>query len=298
MGLVECVPNFSEGRRPEVLEPILAAIASVPGVRVIDRSSDASHNRSVVTIVGEGTAVAEAAFRAISKARDVIDLRTHEGEHPHIGATDVVPFIPLEGSTMDECVALAHALGERVGRELAIPVYFYESAARTPARRNLPDVRNIGFEKLRDAVASDPARVPDEGPKGALHASAGATVIGARQFLIAFNINLHSEDLALAKSIAKAIREKDGGLKGIKAMGFAIDAPKCAQVSMNVCDFRATGLQRVYEEVEKLARAAGVEILESELVGLAPRASLPAGTAERIRLRGFDPKKQFIEELL
>ena len=298
MGLVECVPNFSEGRRPEVLEPILAAIASVPGVRVIDRSSDASHNRSVVTIVGEGTAVAEAAFRAISKARDVIDLRTHEGEHPRIGATDVVPFIPLEGSTMDECVALAHALGERVGRELAIPVYFYESAARTPARRNLPDVRNIGFEKLRDAVASDPARVPDEGPKGALHASAGATVIGARQFLIAFNINLHSEDLALAKSIAKAIREKDGGLKGIKAMGFAIDAPKCAQVSMNVCDFRATGLQRVYEEVEKLARAAGVEILESELVGLAPRASLPAGTAERIRLRGFDPKKQFIEELL
>ncbi len=298
MGLVECVPNFSEGRRPEVLEPILGAIASVPGVRVIDRSSDASHNRSVVTVVGEGAAVAEAGFRAISKARDVIDLRMHEGEHPRIGATDVVPFIPLEGSTMDECVALAHALGARVGRELAIPVYFYESAARTPARRNLPDVRNIGFEKLRDAVASDPARVPDEGPKGALHLSAGATVIGARQFLIAFNINLHSEDLALAKSIAKAIREKDGGLKGIKAMGFAIDVPKCAQVSMNVCDFRATGLQRVYEEVEKLARAAGVEILESELVGLAPRASLPAGTAERIRLRGFDPKKQFIEELL
>jgi len=157
---------------------------------------------------------------------------------------------------------------------------------------------NIGFEKLREAVASDPARVPDEGPKNALHPSAGATVIGARQFLIAFNINLHSEDLALAKSIAKAIREKDGGLKGIKAMGFAIDAPKCAQVSMNVCDFRATGLQRVYEDVERLARAAGVEILESELVGLAPRASLPAGTAERIRLRGFDPKRQFIEELL
>lgn len=298
MGLVECVPNFSEGRRPEVLEPILAAIASVPGVRVIDRSSDASHNRSVVTLVGEGTAVAEAAFRAISKARDVIDLRTHEGEHPRIGATDVVPFIPLEGSTMEECVALAHALGARVGRELSIPVYFYESAARTPARRNLPDVRNIGFEKLREAVVSDPARVPDEGPKGALHESAGATVIGARQFLIAFNINLSSENLALAKSIAKAIREKDGGLKGIKAMGFAIDAPKCAQVSMNVCDFRATGLQRVYEEVEALARAADVGILESELVGLAPRASLPPGTAERIRLRGFDPKKQFIEELL
>jgi glutamate formiminotransferase len=177
-------------------------------------------------------------------------------------------------------------------------VYFYESAARSPARRNLPDVRNIGFEKLREAVASDPTRTPDEGPKTALHPTAGATVIGARQFLIAFNINLTSEDVALAKSIAKAIRERDGGLKGIKAMGFAIDAPKCAQVSMNVCDFRSTGLERVYAEVEKLARAAGVEILESELVGLAPRAALPAGAAERIRLRGFDPKKQIIEELL
>ena len=298
MGLVECVPNFSEGRRPEVLAPILAEIRAVAGVKLIDQSSDASHNRSVVTFVGQGAAAAEAAFRAIAKAREVIDLTKHQGEHPRIGATDVVPFVPLEGSTMEECVALAHALGARVGRELAIPVYFYESAARTPARRNLPDVRNIGFEKLREAVASDPTRVPDEGPKAALHPTAGATVIGARQFLIAFNINLASEDLALAKSIAKAIREKDGGLKGIKAMGFAIDAPKCAQVSMNVCDFRSTGLERVYSEVEKLARAAGVEILESELVGLAPRAALPAGTAERIRLRGFDPKKQVIEELL
>jgi glutamate formiminotransferase len=298
MGLVECVPNFSEGRRPEVLAPILAEIRAVAGVKLIDQSSDASHNRSVITFVGEGAACAEAAFRAISKAREVIDLTKHQGEHPRIGATDVVPFVPLEGATMDECIALAHALGARVGRELAIPVYFYESAARCPARRNLPDVRNIGFEKLREAVASDPTRTPDEGPKTALHPTAGATVIGARQFLIAFNINLTSEDVALAKSIAKAIRERDGGLKGIKAMGFAIDAPKCAQVSMNVCDFRSTGLERVYAEVEKLARAAGVEILESELVGLAPRAALPAGAAERIRLRGFDPKKQIIEELL
>jgi glutamate formiminotransferase len=298
MGLVECVPNFSEGRRPEVLAPILAEIRAVAGVKLIDQSSDASHNRSVITFVGEGAACAEAAFRAISKAREVIDLTKHQGEHPRIGATDVVPFVPLEGATMDECVALAHTLGARVGRELAIPVYFYESAAHTPARRNLPDVRNIGFEKLREAVASDPTRTPDEGPKTALHPTAGATVIGARQFLIAFNINLASEDVALAKSIAKAIRERDGGLKGIKAMGFAIDAPKCAQVSMNVCDFRSTGLERVYAEVEKLARAAGVEILESELVGLAPRAALPAGAADRIRLRGFDPKKQIIEELL
>lgn len=298
MGLVECVPNFSEGRRPEVLEPILDAIRSVAGVRVIDRSSDASHNRSVVTLVDEGKAAAEAAFRAISKAAQSIDLTRHEGEHPRIGATDVVPFIPLEGSTMDECVALAHALGARVGRELAIPVYFYESAARTPARRNLPDVRNIGFEKLREAVANDPTRVPDEGPKNALHPTAGATVIGARQILIAYNINLASEDLALAKAIAKKIREKDGGLKGIKAMGFAIDAPKCAQVSMNVCDYRSTGLERVYAEVEKLAGEAGVKILESELVGLAPKAALPEGLPRLIQLRGFDPKTQIIEALL
>lgn len=298
MGLVECVPNFSEGRRPEVLEALLAEIRAVRGVKLIDHTMDASHNRAVVTLVGQAAPAAEAAFRGIAKARELIDLRVHQGEHPRIGATDVVPFVPLEGSSMPECVALAHALGARVGRELSIPVYFYEAAARRPARRNLPDVRNIGFEKLREAVASDPERTPDEGPKDALHPSAGATVIGARFFLIAFNVNLASEDVALAKSIAKRIRERDGGLTGIKAMGFAIDAPKCAQVSMNVCNYTATGLVRVYDEIAKLAREAGVGILESELVGLAPRAALPEGAAQHIQLRGFDPQRQVIEDLL
>jgi glutamate formiminotransferase len=298
MGLVECVPNFSEGRRPAVLGQILDAIRGVPGVKLIDHSMDASHNRAVVTHVGPGEAAAEAAFRAIAKARELIDLRQHQGEHPRIGATDVVPFVPLEGSSMQECVALAHALGERVGRELEIPVYFYEAAARTPARKNLPDVRNIGFEKLREAVATDPARVPDAGPKGALHPSAGATVIGARFFLIAFNVNLETEDVAVAKSIAKAIREKDGGLPGIKAMGFFLDDLRCAQVSMNVCNFAATGLERVYGEIERLARESGVAIRESELVGLAPRAALGAGTAARVKLRGFDASQQIIEALL
>lgn len=296
--LVECVPNFSEGRRPEVVDQICAAILSVPGVRVVDRSMDASHNRAVVTVVGAPQAVSEGVFRGVRKAAELIDLQTHQGEHPRIGATDVVPFVPLEGSTMEECTALAHALGARVGKELGIPVYFYEAAARTPARKNLPDVRNIGFEALSTAVASDPARTPDEGPKRALHPSAGATVVGARKFLIAYNVNLKSEDVALAKEIAKKIREKDGGLKGIKAMGFGIDAPRCAQVSMNVCDFEATGLERVYREIEMLAAEKGVGILESELVGLAPRASLPGTTAAAIKLRGFDPKKQVIEELL
>ena len=298
MSLVECIPNFSEGRRKEVLEPILAAIRAVPGVKLIDQSMDASHNRAVVTFVGAPQAAGEAAFRAIATARDRIDLTKHQGEHPRIGATDVVPFVPLEGSSMQECIALAHALGARVGRELEIPVYFYEAAARRAERRNLPDVRNIGFEKLREAVASDPARTPDEGPQRALHPTAGATVIGARNFLIAFNVNLETQELPLAKEIAKKIREKDGGLKGIKAMGFFLEDLNCAQVSMNVCDYQATGLERVYREIEALAKARGVALRESELVGLAPRAALPAGLAQRIGLRGFDPRKQIVEELI
>jgi glutamate formiminotransferase / 5-formyltetrahydrofolate cyclo-ligase len=297
MSLVECVPNFSEGRRPEVVEQILAAITAVPGARVIDHSMDASHNRAVVTFVAPPAAASEAAFRAIAKARDLIDLTKHAGEHPRIGATDVVPFVPLEASSMQECVALARALGKRVGSELEIPVYFYESAALRPERKNLPDVRNIGFEKLRDAVGVDPARAPDEGPR-TLHPTAGATVIGARMFLIAFNVNLATEDVQVAKEIAKKIREKDGGLPGIKAMGFFLDDLRRAQVSMNVCDFARTGLERVYLEIERLARERGVGIEESELVGLAPRAAIPPGTAGRIRLRGFDPKRQVVEELI
>lgn len=298
MSLVECVPNFSEGRRPDVVEAILAEIRAVRGANLIDRSLDASHNRAVVTLVGPPKEAAEAAFRAIAKARDLIDLREHQGEHPRIGATDVVPFVPLEGSSMQECVATAHDLGQRVGRELSIPVYFYEAAALRPERRNLPDVRNIGFEKLKDVVATDPTRTPDAGPKDRLHPTAGATVIGARKFLIAFNVNLETEDVKVAKDIAKRIRERDGGLPGIKAMGFFLDDLRCAQVSMNVCDFERTGLQRVYREIEGLAKERGVGIKESELVGLAPRASMPAGVASEIRLRGFDPKRQIVEELV
>lgn len=298
MSLIECVPNFSEGRRPEVVEKILDTIRAVPGVKLIDHSMDASHNRAVVTFVGDRKGVGEAAFRAIARARELIDLTKHTGEHPRIGATDVVPFVPLEGSSMEECVGIAHALGRRVGDELGIPVYFYEAAARTSARKNLPDVRNIGFEKLRDAIATDPARTPDEGPKTALHPTAGATVIGARFFLIAFNVNLATKDVAVAKEIAKKIREKDGGLPGIKAMGFFLDDLQVAQVSMNVCNFEATGLERVYREIESLAAARGVAIQESELVGLAPRRALEGGTAARVRLRGFDPKRQVIEELV
>jgi glutamate formiminotransferase len=298
MSLVECVPNFSEGRRTEVVEEILDSIRSVAGVKLIDQSLDASHNRAVVTFVGTPRAVSEAAFRAIAKAKERIDLRTHTGEHPRMGATDVVPFVPLEGSSMQECVALAHALGERVGRELEIPVYFYEAAALRPERRNLADVRRGQFEGLRDLIGKDPAREPDAGPKHAIHPTAGATVIGARKFLIAFNVNLETKDVQVAKDIARKIREKDGGLPGIKALGFFLDDLACAQVSLNVCDFERTGLLRVFREIEREAGARGVAIRESELVGLAPRAALPDGVAEAIRLRGFDPSKQIVEALL
>ena len=298
MGLVECVPNFSEGRRKEVVEQILGRVRSVPGVKLIDHSMDPDHNRAVVTFVGEGQACAEAAFRAMAKATELIDLTKHQGEHPRMGATDVVPFVPLSGSTMDECVRLAHGLGERVGRELEIPVFFYEAAARRPERKNLPSVRKGQFEALRDAIGKDPEREPDAGPKDAIHPTAGATAIGARFFLIAFNVNLETEDVQVAKDIAKAVREKDGGLPGIKGMGFFLDDLKLAQVSMNVCNYEATGLRRVYDEIERLARERGVKIRESELVGLAPRAALPAGTGEHVKLRGFDPKKQVIEELI
>jgi glutamate formiminotransferase len=298
MSLVECVPNFSDGRHPEVVEAIVAAITAVPGARRIDTSLDASHNRAVVTFVAPPNAAVEAAFQGIARAKTLIDMTTHQGEHPRVGATDVVPFVPLEGSDMAECVRLAHQLGARVGRELEIPVYFYEAAARTPERRNLPTVRNIGFEALRDAVATDPTRTPDEGPKDHLHPTAGAVVIGARAFLIAYNVNLETTDVAVAKEIAKKIRERDGGLKGIKAMGFWLEDLKCAQVSMNVCDFEATGLERVYGEIESLAKERGVAIRESELVGLAPRKAIPKGLAARIRLRDFDPKRQIIEELI
>ena len=209
-----------------------------------------------------------------------------------------MPFVPLEGSTLQECVAIAHSLGERVGRELEIPVYFYEAAALRPERKNLADVRKGQFEGLRDAIGKDLAREPDAGPKHAIHPTAGAIVIGARFFLIAFNVNLETSDVQIAKDIAKKIREKDGGLPGIKALGFFLDDLKCAQVSMNVCNYERTGLLRVYEAIEREAKARGVAIRESELVGLAPRAALPAGLAQRIRLRGFDPSKQIIEELL
>ncbi len=222
-GLVECVPNFSEGRRPDVVQRIRDAIAAVPGAAVLDVSSDASHNRTVVTFVASADIAVDAAFAGIRTATMLIDLRHHTGEHPRIGATDVMPFVPLEGTTMEECVALARALGERVGRELAIPVYLYERAATRPSRENLADVRRGEFEVLRDAITTDPDRAPDFGP-ARLHSGAGAIAIGARPFLVAYNVYLGPvTNLPVAKEVAKAVRGSSGGLRYVKALGLEVD---------------------------------------------------------------------------
>lgn len=281
MTVVECVPNFSEGRRPEVVEEIVAAIAAVPGVHVLDRQSDATHNRSVVTFAGPAEAAAEAAFGGVAAAARLIDLNVHEGAHPRFGAADVVPFVPLKDDDLAVCVSLAHELGARVAAELGIPVYFYEAAARHDSRRNLAVVREGGFEGLREAIARDPGRAPDEGPPQ-VHPTAGAVAIGARAALVAYNVDLESDDLALARAIATAIRERDGGLPCLKAIGLALDGGG-VQVSMNLTDHRVTSMAAAYAAVAERATAAGVAVRRSEVVGLLPEAALVGVAREALR---------------
>jgi glutamate formiminotransferase len=271
MTLIECVPNFSEGRRGDVIDEISAAIAAVGGAHVLDVQSDAVHNRCVITFVGDERAAVEAAFRGIAAAARLIDLNHHEGAHPRFGAADVVPFVPLKASGLAVCVAAAEALAERVGGELAIPVYLYEASARRPERENLAEVRRGEFEGLRETIASDPSRRPDEGP-ARIHPTAGAVAIGARLSLIAYNVDLASDDVALAKTIAAEIRERDGGLPKLKAMGLAIDGG--VQVSMNLTDYRVTSLATAFEAVRARAAKRGVEVRASEIVGLVPEEAL------------------------
>ncbi|MEK9164252.1 MAG: glutamate formimidoyltransferase [Chloroflexota bacterium] len=268
--LIECVPNFSEARRPEVVQAIADAIRAVPNARVLDVSSDLDHNRTVITFVGDAESVEAGAFAAIARAAELIDLDQHEGEHPRIGATDVVPFIPIRGATMNDCVALARRLGERVGRELNIPVYLYESAAARPDRVNLADIRQGEYEGLKAEIESNPDRQPDFGP--AKVGKAGATVIGARPFLIAYNVYLNTADVGVAKKIARSIRHANGGLRFVKALGLLVDGQ--AQVSMNLTDFRATPVHRVVELVRCEAARYGANITRSELVGMIPQAAL------------------------
>jgi glutamate formiminotransferase/formiminotetrahydrofolate cyclodeaminase len=270
--IVECVPNFSEGQQPQVVEQICDRIRTVPGVCLLDKEMDPSHNRAVVTFVGPPEAVAEAAFRGVREAAQLIDMRQHRGAHPRVGATDVVPFIPVKGVTMDECVALARTVGERIGSELGIPVYLYEEAAARPDRRNLADVRRGEYEGLVAEIATNPDRVPDYGP--AEMGPAGATVVGARPFLVAYNVYLGTADLNVARQIARAVRHSSGGLRFVKALGIAVDRPGQVQVSMNLTDFRRTPIHRVMALIREEAAHYGVPVLESEVVGLLPAEAL------------------------
>lgn len=287
MKLVECVPNFSEGRRPEVIAAIRDAIASVEGVSVLDVSSDASHNRSVITFVAPVGSAVDAAFAGIRAAAERIDLCSHTGEHPRIGATDVVPFIPLEGSTMEDCIALARALGERVGRELEIPVYLYERAATQPSRENLADVRRGEFEGLREELGKNPARNPDFGP-AKIHPTCGAIAIGARPFLVAYNVYLGpSSNLPIAKSVAKAVRGSSGGFRYVKGLGLEVDGQ--AQVSMNLVDTEKTALHTAFDFVRMKAEAEGAQVTWSEIVGLVPEKVLFDAAVSHLQLRQFTP---------
>ena len=287
MKLVECVPNFSEGRRPEVVTAIRDAIAAVDGVAILDVSSDQSHNRTVITFVAPLEKAVDAAFAGIREARERIDLTSHKGEHPRMGAADVVPFIPLEDTTMEECIALAKALGARVGSELDIPVFLYERAASRPTRKNLADVRRGEFEGLLIEIGTNPDREPDFGPR-ACHPTFGAVAIGARPFLVAYNIYLGgAENLPVAKAIAKAVRESSGGLKHVKGLGMEVDGQ--AQVSMNLVDTSETHMHTVFDLVKKEAEAQGVAVTWSEIVGLVPEKALFDTAASHLQLTQFTP---------
>jgi glutamate formiminotransferase/formiminotetrahydrofolate cyclodeaminase len=291
--IVECVPNFSEARRPEVVAQIRSAIAAIAGVTFLDQHSDADHNRTVLTFVGEPEAVEQAAFDAIKIAAQLIDLNHHTGEHPRIGATDVVPFVPISGVTLEECVAMAKRVGERVGKELNIPVYLYEAAAARPDRENLENIRRGQYEGLKAEIESNPDRAPDYGP--AKLGPAGATVIGARSFLIAFNVYLNTNDVEVAKKIAKAVRHSSGGLRYVKAAGFLVEGQ--AQVSMNLTNYRKTPLARVVETIRREAARYGCAITKSELVGLTPQDALIDAAQWYLQLDMFE-SHQILENKL
>jgi len=303
--LVESVPNVSEGRRLDVVDRLAAVVDSVEGVYLLDRTSDASHHRSVFTLAGEHGPVLDALERLVGAAVELIDMNSHQGEHPRIGAVDVVPFVPLADTSLEDCVGLARAFGARIAERFAIPVFLYAEAASRPDRARLADVRRGGYEGLRDTIAQN-GREPDYGP-ARLHPTFGAVAVGARPFLIAYNINLASDDVELAKRIARRIRESGGGLAKVQGNGFWIEELGRAQVSMNLLDFRVTPIWRVWETVREVAAEDGVELAESELIGLAPSAAflgvadhigaaadLPvedrlAAAADHLRLRDFSP---------
>lgn len=294
--VVECVPNFSEGRRPEVVDAIADAIAAVPHVALLDREMDANHNRCVITFIGSRASVVDAAMAGARKAVDLIDMNRQHGEHPRIGALDVLPFVPISGVTIEDCVALARTAGKRLADDLGIPVYLYAAAATRPDRVVLADIRKGEYEGLKAEIATDPDRKPDFGATR-LHPTAGATAVGARPVLIAWNVNLATQDLGLARRIAKEIRESDGGFPKVQAKGFELADKGMVQVSMNALDYRVTGLPVVYEAIRKRAQEAGVEVAETEIIGLIPLDALVDGARTYLKITKFD-RSQILETRL
>jgi len=287
--LIECVPNFSEGRRPEVVEEIVRAIRQIDGVTLLDYSRDETHNRSVVTFAGVAEQVVRAAAAAVGRALELIDMEQQSGAHPRIGAVDVIPFVPLGTTRMEECVDLARRFGEQIARTFDLPVYLYGEAALRPERRRLAEVRRGQYEALKAEIGVDPERDPDYGPKR-LHPRGGAVAVGARKPLIAFNVNLSTDDLSIAQRIAETIRESSGGLPAVQAMAVLLEnpgEPRYAQVSMNLVDWEQTGIAHAVHEVRRLARASGTDIDHCELIGLAPAGALLDAAADALGLRGF-----------
>jgi glutamate formiminotransferase / 5-formyltetrahydrofolate cyclo-ligase len=284
--LVQCVPNYSEGRRQDVIDAIVAPFRRTPGVHLLDHRADRDHNRLVVTLVGDPDPLGDALLESARAAIALIDMRRHAGAHPRIGAVDVVPFVPVRGITLEQCVTLSRAFAARYVRETGVPVYLYEAAALRPERRNLEAVRKGQYEALVEEIGN-PDRAPDVGPPR-LHPSAGATVIGARQFLVAFNINLKSRDIGAAREIARKIRASGGGLSHVKAVGIDLAHQGMVQVSINVTDYRINPLHEVFERVKKEAAARGIEVAESEIYGLVPAEALVAAAAHALQLAGFE----------
>ena len=294
--LIECVPNFSEGRDAAKVDAIVAAMSNVPGVYVLDREMDADHNRCVVTLAGEPEAVAEAALLGTGKAVELIDLTQHTGAHPRVGAADVVPFIPIDGVTIEDCVALARHVGQEIWKRYRVPVFFYEAAAMRPERVNLENVRRGQFEGLREELKKNADRLPDIGdPK--VHPTAGVTVVGARKFLVAYNVNLNTSDITIANKIAKAIRFSSGGLRYVKSMGVELKARNLAQVSINLTDFEQTPMHRVYEMVKREAERYGATPVGSEIVGLVPKKAIEMAADFFLQLENFSPAQVFENKL-
>ncbi len=288
--LVECVPNFSEGRKPQTVASLVEAIESVETACVLDTHIDPDHNRSVITFGASPGRVVEAAVRVVATAAELIDMRTHRGVHPRLGATDVLPFVPIRGVTLEDCAALAHQAGQRIAEELSIPVFFYERAALKPERVNLEDVRRGALELLREHIGSEAGRFPDLGPRK-VHDRAGAIAVGARPFLIAFNINLRTSDIAVARAIARAVRARHGGLPFLKALGFELSTRGIVQVSMNLVNYEATGMTQAYEAVRREAERVGAEIISTEIVGLVPEKALDRSAGYFEKLENFSEDK-------